>query len=254
MAKRNEKVMLLGIIFCMSLPLMAQKTMTFRVDGENSFLIPELIALLVQENDSITVRMVMPPENREAAYRDVDLKKGDRVLMVNAERIRTIKDLVTLYESLSPGETLKLGVRRGQDRFIVRFEKMKEQPRGMRLKVVRQPGQGTVIRTGTDLDSDSLAVLAAEGLVLIQSPERIVIKDILPGSEEALPGLDIEKNDVLAVLNGGAFRNLKAFKEAYDRIAPNAEVRLDLLRGEKKIAVTYKKPRPRQGQTVIRTR
>ena len=252
MRDRKEKLLLLGVFFGLCLPLMAQRTMTYRVDGEKSYLIPELIALLIQENDSITVQMVMPPENRPVPYRDVDLKKGDRIFMANAARMRTIKDFIALYESLASGEVLKMGVQRGEDRFMVSFEKMKEMPEGMQLRVVRQPDQEGVAMTGTYLNSDSLAVLSAEGLVLTQSEERIVIKDILPDSRESLLNQDIQKRDVLAKLNGEAFQNLKEFREAYDRIAPGTEVRLTLIREEKEMVVTYKKPEPDKGPVLIR--
>ena len=73
--------------------------------------------------NEVKVVFVTPAQRRGKAYRDVDLKTEDRILMANGKRIKTVADFKELYESLPVGEELKMGLRRGEEMRMASFQK-----------------------------------------------------------------------------------------------------------------------------------
>ena len=85
------------------------------------FLMNELSAIISEKDGVVIVEHAMPTDQRPENYRDIDFKQGDEVLMANANRVKLVKDLEKIYNELEVGETMKLGVRRGEEMFIVSF-------------------------------------------------------------------------------------------------------------------------------------
>ena len=84
-------------------------------EGEIFFL-NELSAIISEKDGVIIVEHAMPTDQRPENYRDIDFKQGDEILMVNANRVKLVKDLEQIYNEHEVGETMKLGVRRGEER------------------------------------------------------------------------------------------------------------------------------------------
>ncbi len=84
---------------------------------------PEVGGLILSHGHDLRVERVQPPENRIAAYKGVDLREGDLLLLFNGERVKTILALNKAYETLPVGSTLKLGIQRDNQLFNVSFVK-----------------------------------------------------------------------------------------------------------------------------------
>ena len=86
------------------------------IDGDDATamtMIPEFGALIIENDSTLTVEHVMEARGRKAAYKDVDLKKNDIILIVNGKRTPTAADLDTLLAVLDPGDEIFSSVANG---------------------------------------------------------------------------------------------------------------------------------------------
>ncbi len=95
----------------------AQVRQTMTLDAETSLMLPELDALLVENDGEVKVMIRLGKETSKGA--GDRLEKGDLILMINGIRIKEIDKLKEIYAALEKGEEIKVGVRRGESRFIV---------------------------------------------------------------------------------------------------------------------------------------
>ena len=96
------------------------KRITFEGDA---FLIPEAGCLVSMDSTSLSVLDVMPPGMRPKEYADLDVRLGDKILMVNGVKLKSVKDLRTLYEQAGVGSELKLGIARAGEKHLLAFKK-----------------------------------------------------------------------------------------------------------------------------------
>lgn len=97
------------------------KTM-IRIEG--GAFIPELGCALGDEGKQVKVLHAMPAANRPKAYAGIDVQANDLILMVNAKPLRTAAAFRTLYESLAAGDTITLGIKRGEAMHLASFVKV----------------------------------------------------------------------------------------------------------------------------------
>lgn len=105
-------------------PVSAQKKNIVKLEGENIFLFQELILALSEQEGEIVVAMAPPDGSLAEEYKDIELKENDVVMMMNGRRVKKTSVIREMYEKLEPGDEIKLGIKRGEEMFIVKFEKI----------------------------------------------------------------------------------------------------------------------------------
>lgn len=113
-------------------------TMTF--DASKAMIIPEVGGIIMLDGKELRVDRVQPVESRKEAYRAVDLREGDHVLLVNGKRVKSIEALREAYDGAATGGEIKLGLQRGQELLSVAFPKAdpKDLPG---VRVIRKEGK-----------------------------------------------------------------------------------------------------------------
>ena len=108
------------------------KTMV-RIEG--GAFIPELGCALGDEGGQVKVIHAMPASNRAKAYAGVELQANDLILMVNAKPLKSAKAFRDLYEARAAGDTITLGIKRGESMYLAPFVKMdpKDMPKGQQV-------------------------------------------------------------------------------------------------------------------------
>ena len=86
---------------------------------EGGAFIPELGCVLGDEEKKVKVIHALPGANRPKAYAGIDVQANDLILMVNAKPLKTAAAFKTLYEALAPGDTITLGIKRGEAQEVV---------------------------------------------------------------------------------------------------------------------------------------
>jgi S1-C subfamily serine protease len=118
-------------------PATGQKTEGGRtmIRIEGGAFIPELGCALGDEGKQVKVIHAMPGTNRPKAYAGIDVQANDLILMVNAKPLKTAAAFRTLYESLAPGDTITLGIKRGEAMHLASFVKVdpKDMPKDRRI-------------------------------------------------------------------------------------------------------------------------
>jgi S1-C subfamily serine protease len=214
-------------------------TRTFQAVTAESFLVGELGGLVIADGKALIVRFVSPPANRKAPYKEVDLREGDVVLMVNGKRVKSVNELKAAYGVIAVGAEVKVGLERGKEMIIVAFPKAdpKDLPQ-MKLMVQRGPGDGTEL-------------FPAVGVSMAQKGKRVVVQEVLPIETSAVRTLDVKAGDVILSLNGWAVTSLKAYTEKFDAIPVGAPVEWKTERDGRQLTISFARPKP-MGQVIIR--
>ncbi len=132
----KKSFFIIGILLLFS-SLQAQKRMMLTAD--KAVIFGELGAVVMFEED-LRVAMGVNPERIDEEYKEVDLKEGDLILYANGKKVETIKELREAYEGTELGKEMKIGIQRGEDRFIVSFIRSDKVAAG--FKIQRREGGG----------------------------------------------------------------------------------------------------------------
>ncbi len=177
-----------------------------------------------EKDDEVRLMMLLPGTQREIA-----LQKGDLILMINGKRVRDVATLREAYEAAAIGEVVKLGIRRGDERFLTSFEK--EPPGAM--------GEGGAVRVvlgGPGSDFDDIHPLPEFGVLLAEKNGELVVAMELPMGTPAL-----KKDDVVQSINGRTVASLEEFRAAYEPMAVGEDVELVVKRDGDEIRATRAK-------------
>lgn len=107
------------------------------------FEIPELGGLVLQEKDQLRVDNVISAEHRGKTYKNVDIKNGDIIMMMNGRKLDKARSASEIYENLKPGDEVKFGIKRGEQMFIASFKKAdpKDLPK-MKRMIIKHGEEG----------------------------------------------------------------------------------------------------------------
>lgn len=240
MQKGACRFILIGIMTLLVRPTVAQEFM-IKLDGkssENIFMLTECMAVIVDEDETIMVKILLPAENRPEGYDDLDLKQGDEILMVNAKRVKKVKDLKEIYDGLDIGETVKLGIRRKEEMFIVSFDKVDpEKLPKQRMKISREKG---------GMGTGKMVKLAntGDGFVIKEVNNQVFIHRIFPQLQKVLDNADIREGDLILSLNDKKIESNQQYVQIWSKITVGADIFLNISREGKQMSITFKKPEP----------
>ncbi len=159
----------------------AQVRQTMTLDENTSLMLPELEALIV-ENDGEVKVMLRLGENTSKGTGD-HLERGDFILMINGVRVKEIAKLKEVYAALGNGEEIKMGVRRGESRFIVSAIKgdESESKSGARKSISMSKSSATnstsmSFQTGGD---EIVTIIAELGLLLTDVEKSAKVNGVI---------------------------------------------------------------------------
>jgi S1-C subfamily serine protease len=169
--------------------------------------------------DNLEVLTVLPNAPTKS---DVSVKQGDLLLMVAGKRVSDIDTLREAYEGAEVGDTLKFGFRRGDERFLVSFDK-EEKQQGKRIVMMGGPGQA-----GGDIQP-----LMEYGVVLTEVDGKVIVGMLIPSHDAGLV-----ENDVIKSVNGKAIDSIAAFREIYEAIEIGGDLNLVYARDGEETSLT----------------
>ena len=151
-------------LLILSLSLKAQETRTFTFSSENTFMLKEITTIIqeVKQDDDTKILVELIPPISNEKYKNINLQKGDEILFMNGNRVKGVKDLHDTYNSLKTGDEIKLGVKRGKERFFVTLVKEEDTHEGKRTMIMGGDGKqvdmkdGKAIINGKEVNIDSL--------------------------------------------------------------------------------------------------
>ena len=177
-----------------------------------------------EEDDEVRLMMLLPGTEREVA-----LEKGDLILMVNGKRVRDVATLREAYDAAGIGEVVKLGIRRGDERFLTSFEK--KDPEEM-----EEGGGMRVMVGGPGSDFDDIHPLPEFGVLLAEKDGAVMVAMELPMGTPAF-----KKDDVVQSINGQTIGSLQELRDTYEQLAVGDDVALVVMRDSDEISATRAK-------------
>ena len=222
-------IVAVAFVLLATVPNSAQEVVRERLDPSTSLVIFEIgaIASLEDGAEAVTLGRLFPKEMRPEENHDLDVKKGDEILMMNGERIRSISTLRELYQGLEIGDEVKLGLKRDSQRFLVRFDKSENQMAsshggGMRVVVAGGDGEGEV-----ELLHEARALLAdRDGGVTVAA---------------TLGGGELEEGDVVSEIDGQSIASLEDYRTVYEKLEIGAAFKLTVQRDDESFDVDVAK-------------
>lgn len=254
----------LTLLMLCALPAFAQQ-MRMLNTGE-IFELRELGAIIGQEAEQVQVMVAMPKDMRPKAYQSLDIAEGDLILFMNGKRLKTLKEFEQSYNALAVGDTIKLGLRRKEERMIAAFAKVdpKDLPQQATHRVMVGDGGEITQEKSTDggktftmsranaSNASDLTPILGLGVILGSEEGKVKIINKLPIPIKELESVDLQAGDVLQALNGAAIANVSAFNAAFEKIAVGAKIELQYLRKDKSMTASFNKPEAK-GRMMMRT-
>ena len=219
------------------------------------FTLGEVGAVVVDNGKEIKVLHAMPVDMRPKAYKDIDLKDGDVVLMCNGKRLKTLKELEEAYNATAVGADFKMGVKRGDERMIVAFAKAdpKDLPK---MQMTMSTGDGPMSAGGANVrrmvvggqNTGDVAPLMGLGIIVGKKDEVFKIVGVMPN---AAKGVDLKVDDIVESLNGEKISSTQQLAEMYEKLAVGAKLELKYKRDGKPMQASLTKPEAPQGRVRI---
>jgi S1-C subfamily serine protease len=216
-------------------PAAGSQLMIRRGDGSPTgdvLLLRELgVVAGISEVGGTEVRLLLVMSEVE---REIALQEDDLVLMVDGQRVRDLATLRQAYEAAEVGQVVRLGIRRGDERFITSFEKVEEGsgPGGAKMMVVGGPGA----------EYDDVQPVHELGAVLAEKDGEVVVVVELPLG----PGGLRERDRILRV-NGQEIESLSNYRDLYQALELGEEVRVQVLRDDAEVTIVRPKSEPPSG-------
>ena len=221
----------------------AQEIQQRTLDPETNVLMLEIGAIAgLDDGGQVVMESILPKQARPEENRGVDVRGGDRILMMNGQRVRSIDDLRGLYEGLETGAEVKLALDRDDRRFLVSFAKSDADS-------IASSGSGgrtaiRVVRGGPGGDVE----LFHEARALLREADGEIQVDMVLGEGGAL-----EQGDVVRTVNGKTVANLEGYREAYEAIEIGTDLTLGIGRGETALEIAVTKSERPEGMMVRRS-
>lgn len=213
------------------IPSKAQERRTMNFDASTSLMLSEFQAMLVEEDGKIKVQVQMGTSDGS----EDKLEQGDLIIMMNGKRATNIATLRELYEAAPIDEEIKIGVRRGEEQFILRELKCN----------VPEGGQRMVMQMdfGDDESGERPTIIPELGFMLSNANDKVTIQRLL---DPLLP-TEFKKLELVGFtitsINGKEPSNAEEAKEWIDKLDVGNEIVFIFSSPDDEISVTIKKPK-----------
>jgi len=233
--------------------------MTFSSD--DGLFIPGVVAMVLNSDGVFKFDFVSPADRRDPDFKDVDIRKGDVLIMLNGKRVKSVEQLHELFDAIKVGDEVKLGLRRGKDMLIASFPKAEMNQSGGGMVVTETEDAGNA--GGPKVMTRTMTVGGPEGdaIPLVQFGAVLIEKDgtLQVGPKLQLQGMkakeiNLAEGDVVLAINGTDVKSAGQFRPVYDKLAEGADVNLKVKRGEETIDVTFAKPSMGGMKVITRTK
>jgi hypothetical protein len=232
MKKLNLLSIIITALLLMVYPAKAQETRTMTFDASTSLMLQEFQAMLVEEDGEIKVKIKMGSSDKPGDK----LEQGDFIIMMNGKRTKTITELRELYESLKKDEEVKIGVRRGNERFILRKIKG-DIPEG------EGGGRRMVMKMDTEGDGEPATIIPELGLMLSDNDGSVSIQRVIePLLPEEFKALDLAGFSI-ASINGTKPKDAAHAKLLIAEVEVGEDLAFSLSKPDDEIKVSIKKPK-----------
>lgn len=232
--KKTKTIFLLLLFSALLSVMVTAQTRTMSFDASTSLMLQEFSAMLNFEDDEIKV--AMRTGRSEAKAGEDRLEEGDVIVMMNGTRAKDIAGLREIYEALEDETEIKIGVQRGQERFILR---------AMKGDVPEGGGMRMVMDFDDDGDGAAPVIVGSLGLILTDTDAGVEVNRVIdPLLPEVLKELDIQ-GYTITELNGEKPESADAALRTINALEVGDEISITFTTDGDEKAIKFKKPESR---------
>ena len=240
-ARITRMVMITALSLWLSTALMAAQTAQLEIEGQ-PFVLDEFGAVIAEHDGIVEVQMmILPQDQRAAAYRDVDFKEGDQIIMINGKRAKTAADIEAAYNDLKTGDKITLAIKRDQARMMVSFPKADPEKQGARIMVRTAPA-----------GAENATPILSLGILVTETEGEVEVVDALKAPPGFPEKIKFNKGDIIAKLQGQPVTSVSDFEERYNAIETGEEVTIEKRNGGDVNEFSFAKPEAPQGRMMIK--
>jgi len=220
---------------------------SFSAEEAEIFMLPEMGAIILSGDEGLKVEMVMPSEQRDENYKDVDLEKGDIIKMMNGKKMESIEIMQAIYDSLELEDEIKIAIMRGKKIHIVSFPKG-EAGENMVMQTMTittdTKGEGGLqVKDGKKTMSfDGEVTLIHEiGLIISEEDGKLIVAGTMPMGVDIRKLAGLEEGDKITAVQGKKTVSVVSFNEIYDNLKAGQEVNLEFAHKGTVKMISFKK-------------
>lgn len=204
----------------------------------------ELGSIIVADSEGLLVQMAGPKEVRPEKYKDVDLRDGDRIIMLNGKKTTTVQQFEEGYKAIEIGQDVELGIKRDKMMMIVSFPKADpdELPRMRAMMISEEDGKISSLENErgnaniTTMSSEGMTdikPLPGAGIITAEKEGDVVVMMVLPNAKEIFKENQLEKDDIILSLQGQEISSAKQFSEEFEKIPVGSNISIKYSRDGK---------------------
>jgi S1-C subfamily serine protease len=216
-------------------------------------IIDELGAVIVAEDGQLSVQIVNPKAHRSQKYQDVDLRQGDKLLMLNGKKLNSIKDLEDAYGEVKAGGDVKFGIKRENIMMMVSFPKGEPgDHQGTHTMVMKTTGDTPACQSGKKKpgmkvvefgsSTGEITPVLDAGLILTEANNQVSIMALAPNAGEIYKDKSPQDGDIILSLQDQDVKSPAQFTEVFDNIKVGDQVDLRIVRDGQEMRLTFIKP------------
>lgn len=220
---------------------------SFTAEEGEIFMLPEMGAIILSGEEGLIVEMVMPSEQRDEKYQDVDLEIGDVIKMMNGKKTDSVEIMKTMYDSLKIEDEIKIAIMRGKKIHIVSFPKG-EAGENMVMQTM-------TITTGDEVEGDltvtdgeksmsfsgEVTIIHEIGLILEENDDKLIVAGTMPMGVDIRKLAGLEEGDQITAVQGQKTATVASFNEIYENLKAGQEVKLEFAHKGTVKTVTFEK-------------
>ncbi len=161
----------------------SQNFKMIQASSDSSLLIPEIGVLFQLTENGLVLEDELPLPDKQKT----SLQKGDILFGINGKSTSDVNLIRSIYEKTELNSEIKLGIKRDDEKFIVRFSR-KEAPKGMRIE--RDLNDGL----------PPISSLIALGILAQVEKNKIIVRQLLPNAQKSVKE-GISSDDTILEIN-----------------------------------------------------
>jgi len=223
----------------------AQETQMTQMKFEGQpFVLNEFGAIIIGNDGILEIQiMAMESDQRQPAYRKIDLKTGDQIVMVNGKRVKSTADLEEIYNTVKVGEAITIAIKRDQVRQMIAFPKADPEA---------EEGARIMVRTTLDDGGDGATPILGLGLLVAEEEGEVSVVDILPMPSGLPEDVVFNQGDIIAKLQNEPVASASDLDTRYADIATGDEVVMEITRDGESQSFTFAKPQAPEGRVMMK--
>jgi S1-C subfamily serine protease len=201
----------------------SQQVKMIQASPDSSILFTEIGVLFQLSQNGLMVEDELPLPDKQKT----DIKRGDILFGINGKTTTDVNLIRSIYEKTELDSDIKLGIKRDDSKFIVRFTK-KASKNGMRI--VRNDNGGPPL----------VSALLGLGIIAQVQKNGITVTQLLPNAQESVQK-GISADDIITAINGKTVKTDIEVENLLNNIKTDDLFKLTFKHGDAEKTIEVKK-------------